>query len=560
MCVCVRVRACLRSCLQRKFEVRVSVNEDDLKTRARRNLSGIIRVREQGKKKYSFRLSRKNQNTPPQSTTSKPPAEIINMPFLLQSPMTTSSSSAPSLNQQLRAGCARIRASEFNGSSSSSSSRFITTFSNNRRRRRKRERGRTIALGSAANAANTKINEEKHSAAFEVFQIDEQKQQQQRALPVATLRREALGQLSASTELSGKKIAGFIAVPSHAQANSRSFIAEYCRNISHGSQAAYSFGGLLLAASLVKIKNVLDTPSRTYVEGENTVGNEYDAWTKEEILEYYWGEHIHLGYYNDEDLAKGAGTLLGHKVKDFIEAKEDFVDEMFKFSKAEKSKITSVLDVGCGIGGASRRLASECIGGGAQVTGITLSPEQAKRANDLAKSQNIPNAKFEVMDALNMSFADNSFDLVWACESGEHMPDKKKYVEEMMRVLKPGGTLVLATWCQRETPPALTKVEKSQLQFLYDEWAHPYFISIEEYGRLVEACNPGATVTLDDWTKQTIVSWRHSIWAGVYDPLPVFTRPKIWYKTLRDIICLERMQRAFKRKLMVYGMMRVVKK
>jgi len=349
-------------------------------------------------------------------------------------------------------------------------------------------------------------------------------------------------------------------VPSQAQANSRSFIAEYCRNINHGSQAAFSFGGILLAASLVKIKNVLDTPSRTYVQGENTVGNEYDAWTKEEILEYYWGEHIHLGYYNDDDLAKGAGTLLGHKVKDFIEAKEDFVDEMFKFSKAEKSKVTSVLDVGCGIGGASRRLASVCVGSGAQVTGITLSQEQAKRANDLAKSQNIPNAKFEVMDALNMSFADNSFDLVWACESGEHMPDKKKYVSEMMRVLKPGGSLVLATWCQRETPPELTKVEKSQLQFLYDEWAHPYFISIQEYGRLVEACNPGAAVTLDDWTKQTIVSWRHSIWAGVYDPLPVFTRPKIWYKTLRDIICLERMQRAFKRKLMVYGMMRVVKK
>jgi MPBQ/MSBQ methyltransferase len=42
------------------------------------------------------------------------------------------------------------------------------------------------------------------------------------------------------------------------------------------------------------------------------------------------------------------------------------------------------------------------------------------------------------MDALAMTFPDNSFDLVWACESGEHMPDKKKYVEEMCRVLKPG--------------------------------------------------------------------------------------------------------------------------
>ena len=39
---------------------------------------------------------------------------------------------------------------------------------------------------------------------------------------------------------------------------------------------------------------------------------------------------------------------------------------------------------------------------------------------------------------------------VWACESGEHMPDKRKYIEEMTRVLKPGGTLAIACWCQRE--------------------------------------------------------------------------------------------------------------
>jgi MPBQ/MSBQ methyltransferase len=45
----------------------------------------------------------------------------------------------------------------------------------------------------------------------------------------------------------------------------------------------------------------------------------------------------------------------------------------------------------------------------------------------------------QVMDALKMQFADDSFDLVWACESGEHMPDKKAYVEEMARVLAPGG-------------------------------------------------------------------------------------------------------------------------
>jgi MPBQ/MSBQ methyltransferase len=50
------------------------------------------------------------------------------------------------------------------------------------------------------------------------------------------------------------------------------------------------------------------------------------------------------------------------------------------------------------------------------------------------------------MDALKMEFADDSFDLVWACESGEHMPDKKAYVEEMARVLAPGGKVRLHAW------------------------------------------------------------------------------------------------------------------
>lgn len=98
----------------------------------------------------------------------------------------------------------------------------------------------------------------------------------------------------------------------------------------------------------------------------------------------------------------------------------------------------------------------------------------------------------QVMDALKMDYPDNSFDVVWACESGEHMPDKGAYVREMVRVLKPGGTLVIATWCQREVTPAnpFTASDKERLQFLYDEWAHPYFISKEEYGRLVQVRRP----------------------------------------------------------------------
>lgn len=305
---------------------------------------------------------------------------------------------------------------------------------------------------------------------------------------------------------------------------------------------------------MLAIKKIFDTPSRTYDPNNPNVGDEYDSWTEEGILEHYWGEHIHLGYYSAEERARG------YKKKDFKKAKFDFVDEMLHWSGAQQPQ--RILDVGCGIGGTSRHLAARFPN--ARVQGITLSPNQVARATELAKEKGLTNVSFQVMNALNMEFEDDTFDLVWACESGEHMPDKRKYVEEMTRVLKPGGRMVIATWCQREeTPEApLTPKEKADLQFLYDEWAHPYFVSVQEYGRLLEGTGKLDLVEVDDWTPQTLPTWRHSNWVGVWDPWPVIFKfnPFVWYKVLREIVTLERMHRAFDSGLMEYGMAKAVKK
>ena len=46
----------------------------------------------------------------------------------------------------------------------------------------------------------------------------------------------------------------------------------------------------------------------------------------------------------------------------------------------------------------------------------------------------------------------------------------------------------------------------------------------------------------EDWTPQTLPSWLHSIWVGVVDPWIVISKgPKIWYKTVREIVTLVRM-------------------
>lgn len=106
-----------------------------------------------------------------------------------------------------------------------------------------------------------------------------------------------------------------------------------------------------------------------------------------------------------------------------------------------------MVDVGCGIGGSSRYISKKF---NCKATGITLSPVQAARANELSRKAGLgEQCKFQVADALQQPFADGSFDLVWSMESGEHMPDKQRFVNELVRVCAPGGTVIIVTWCHR---------------------------------------------------------------------------------------------------------------
>jgi hypothetical protein len=68
-------------------------------------------------------------------------------------------------------------------------------------------------------------------------------------------------------------------------------------------------------------------------------------------------------------------------------------------------------------------------------------------------------------------------------------------------------------------------------------------------------------VGAEDWTPQTIDSWRHSNLVGVLDPWFVVFKwnPKLWYKVTREIVTLERMHQAFDKGLMQYGLMRATK-
>ncbi len=195
----------------------------------------------------------------------------------------------------------------------------------------------------------------------------------------------------------------------------------------------FSALGVFLALLTLLLALYLITARR--YQSSNSVANSYDEWTEDGILEFYWGEHIHLGHYGSPP-----------QRKDFLAAKSDFVHEMVRWGGLDKLRQrTTVLDVGCGIGGSSRILARDY---GFAVTGITISPQQVQRAQQLTQEE--LDVQFLVDDAMALSFPDASFDVVWSIEAGPHMPDKAIFAKELMRVLKPGGVLVLADWNQRD--------------------------------------------------------------------------------------------------------------
>lgn len=304
----------------------------------------------------------------------------------------------------------------------------------------------------------------------------------------------------------------------------------------------------------------LRRPSRHY-EGPASVSDVYDHWTQERILEYYWGDHLHAGYYGNPPVRK-----------DFITAKVDMIDEMVKWGIAEAvpalmERLESVgeptlverikiLDVGCGIGGSTRHLAKRWRGT-AHVTGITISKAQVKRATLLAKEQNAGNTTFLECDALNLGFADNSFDIVWAVESEPHMPDKEIFVREMVRVLKPGGILVIAAWNVRDTRGApLSRAEAAHVKLLVDEWSHASFIAIHEYVEYFKK-HGLVEVKADDWSAATQPTWKHAVTVALRDPRGMIqAMPYQIWRLVRDAHTILRYDAAFRTGLCQYGLLR----
>ena len=96
-----------------------------------------------------------------------------------------------------------------------------------------------------------------------------------------------------------------------------------------------------------------------------------------------------------------------------------------------------VLDVGTGPGRVPRLIAAACPT--VEVEGVDLSPEMIARATSTAVTTSARNVRFQVADVAALPFADGSVDLVVSTLSLHHWDDPAAGLNEIVRVLAPGG-------------------------------------------------------------------------------------------------------------------------
>jgi tocopherol O-methyltransferase len=302
----------------------------------------------------------------------------------------------------------------------------------------------------------------------------------------------------------------------------------------------------------------------------------YDASSG--LWEQVWGEHMHHGYYGAD----------GTQRKDRRQAQIDLIEELLDWAAVRHAE--QILDVGCGIGGSTLYLAEKF---NAHATGITLSPVQAQRAKERAQERAIagdfaspteifesffgpprtqergtsdhpaadfacpnprPAAQFLVADALQMPFADQSFDFVWSLESGEHMPDKSKFLHECYRVLKPGGTFLFVTWCHRATDAVpLTADERQHLEDIYRVYCLPYVISLPEYEAIARTLG-FQSIRTADWSTAVAPFWDMVI-DSAFTPAALFGLLTSGWSTIQAALSLGLMKRGYERGLIKFGLL-----
>ena len=141
------------------------------------------------------------------------------------------------------------------------------------------------------------------------------------------------------------------------------------------------------------------------------------------------------------------GAVL--KYSSLLSLHEPLMGQLFRSRRFDVSQFETILDAGSGAGQIIRHLL-KMADLKTRIVGFDLSLEMLRRARERLQSDR---PCFVAADLMQMPFRDGSFDCITCGYVLEHLPDPLPGLEELARVLKPGGTvLLLAT---EDSPPGL---------------------------------------------------------------------------------------------------------
>lgn len=164
----------------------------------------------------------------------------------------------------------------------------------------------------------------------------------------------------------------------------------------------------------------------------------YDSQDADEFYFTVWGgEDIHIGIYREK------GEAISQASKRTVERMAEMANPI--------TPDTHILDIGAGYGGSARYLAGRF---SCRVTCLNLS----KKENDRNRAMNVQaglqnqiqvdEGNFEALP-----YEDSTFDLIWSQDALLHSDKKKKVLEEVYRVLRPGGRFIFTDPMQTDHCP-----------------------------------------------------------------------------------------------------------
>ncbi|AWN15147.1 cyclopropane-fatty-acyl-phospholipid synthase family protein [Salinisphaera sp. LB1] len=177
-----------------------------------------------------------------------------------------------------------------------------------------------------------------------------------------------------------------------------------------------------------------------YSKAVRTAQNYYNSADADNFYSSLWGgEDIHIGLYRSDDEPV---TAASHRT----------VARMAELVADKLGPDARVLDIGGGYGGSARYIAAKY---GAEVVSLNLSEVQNERGRRQTAERGLDD-KVTIVDGNfeDIPFDADSFDVVWSQDAILHSGNRPRVLDEVVRVLKPGGVFVFTDPMSADDVPA----------------------------------------------------------------------------------------------------------